>query len=466
MSSPTAATPFPSSAWLARSRPRPGRRCAGRTSRWRNRATATADHLAVEVEDPDLCPRFVGRYVEGVRIGPSPWHVQRRLIAAGMRPISNVVDTSNYVLLELGKPIHTFDADAVSDGRIVVRRARPGERLETLDHVDRELTPETLLISDPRGPLAIAGVMGGAASEVGEQTRNVIIESAIFDPVSIRRTAFRYGTSQRGEPALREGPGAPHGAPGSRPDRRRSCCAGPAAARPWASWTANRRQPRRPASPSAPPGSAASWARTSRSRSSAPSWSAWRSAPSRPLAGAAVPVIVGEAPVALDAQTGRRRPWSPSCRRTGGTWPSRPTSPRRSPECAATRRSAVACLTPPCRAIGRRVGERSTPSATCSRAPASSRSSRTVSSVRRTTPAWAGRRPTRTPSAPPTRSRSTTRSCAGRCCPATCASWSTTSGSATRTSTPSRSAPCTPGRGDDRLNARWSASSSPVASTR
>ncbi len=170
---------------------------------------ATADHLSVLVEDPDLCPRFVGRYVAGVQVGPSPWDVQRRLIAAGVRPISNVVDASNYVLLELGKPIHTFDADAVHEGRIIVRRARPGERLETLDHVERDLAPETLLITDARGPLAIAGVMGGAASEVSERTRDVIIESAIFDPVSIRRTAFRYAL--RSEASLRFEKGQEHG---------------------------------------------------------------------------------------------------------------------------------------------------------------------------------------------------------------------------------------------------------------
>ncbi len=152
----------------------------------------TADHLKVEVADTDLCPVFVGRYVEGVTVGPSPWEVQRRLIAAGVRPISNVVDASNYVLMELGKPIHTFDADAVKDGRITVRTAVTGETLETLDHVKRELAPDTLLITDADGPLAIAGVMGGADSEVGDETTDIIIESAIFDPVSVRRTAFRY----------------------------------------------------------------------------------------------------------------------------------------------------------------------------------------------------------------------------------------------------------------------------------
>ncbi len=154
---------------------------------------ATADHVTVEVEDMALCPRFVARYVDSVSIGPSPLDVQLRLSAAGMRPVVNVVDASNYVMLEMGKPIHTFDAAAVADGRIVVRRARAGERLETLDHVERTLTEETLLIADPRGPLGIAGVMGGADSEVGPQTEVVIVESAVFDPISIRRTAQRYG---------------------------------------------------------------------------------------------------------------------------------------------------------------------------------------------------------------------------------------------------------------------------------
>jgi len=131
-----------------------------------------------------------------------------RLLAAGMRPVSNVVDASNYVMIELGKPIHTFDAAAVHDGRIVVRLARPGEHLVTLDHVDRELHPETLLIADPSGPLGLAGVMGGADSEVSDATRDVVVESAIFDPVSIRRTAFRYAL--RSEASLRFEKGQEH----------------------------------------------------------------------------------------------------------------------------------------------------------------------------------------------------------------------------------------------------------------
>jgi phenylalanyl-tRNA synthetase beta chain len=152
----------------------------------------TAERLQVEVEEPGLCPRFVGRWVSGVTIGPSPDRVQMRLMAAGQRPISNVVDASNYVMIELGKPVHTFDAAKVVDGRIIVRLARPGERLETLDHIVRDLHPETLLITDPSGPIGLAGVMGGADSEVSETTTEVAVESAIFDPVSIRRTAFRY----------------------------------------------------------------------------------------------------------------------------------------------------------------------------------------------------------------------------------------------------------------------------------
>ncbi len=157
---------------------------------------AIVDRLAVDVRDPDLCPRFAGRWVSGVTVGPSPDRIQMRLLAAGQRPISNVVDASNYVMLELGKPIHTFDGAAISagpDGRatIIVRRAVAGERLETLDHVTRDLAADTLLIADPLGPLAVAGVMGGATSEVSDGTTEVIVESAIFDPVSVRRTAQR-----------------------------------------------------------------------------------------------------------------------------------------------------------------------------------------------------------------------------------------------------------------------------------
>jgi phenylalanyl-tRNA synthetase beta chain len=160
----------------------------------------------VDVRDTVLCPRFVGRWVGGVTMRPSPDTVQMRLRAAGVRPISNVVDASNYVMLELGKPIHTYDAAGVAtadDGRhrLVVRRAEPGERIETLDHIERTLHPDTLLIADARGPVGIAGVMGDAPSEVKDSTTDVIVESAIFDPVSIRRTGQRFAL--RSEASLR-----------------------------------------------------------------------------------------------------------------------------------------------------------------------------------------------------------------------------------------------------------------------
>jgi phenylalanyl-tRNA synthetase beta chain len=160
-----------------------------------------AEHLRVEVREPELCTRFVGRWVSGARIGPSPDWVQMRLQAAGMRPVSNVVDASNYVMLELGKPTHTFNGAAVHDGTIIVRRAQPGEKLETLDHVVREMGPETMIIADTKGPIGIAGVMGGADSEITESTTEIAIESAIFDPVSIRRTGHRFAL--RSEASLR-----------------------------------------------------------------------------------------------------------------------------------------------------------------------------------------------------------------------------------------------------------------------
>jgi len=161
----------------------------------------TSDHVWVEVADKRLCPRFVARYADALTIGPSPVSIQLRLSAAGMRPILNAVDASNYVMVELGKPIHVFDVAAVAGGVIVVRPARDGETLETLDHVERRLTSDTLVIADSGGPIGIAGVMGGAGSEVNAATTAVIIESAVFDPVSIRRTAQRY--SLRSEASAR-----------------------------------------------------------------------------------------------------------------------------------------------------------------------------------------------------------------------------------------------------------------------
>ncbi len=142
-----------------------------------------------EILDPELCPRFTLALIEGIEIGPSPAWMRERLLAAGMRPISNVVDITNYVMLELGQPIHAFDYDRVRDHHIIVRRARPGETLTTLDGKERRFDRGELLITDRSGPIAVAGVMGGLATEVTETTRNILLEVANFHPVSVRRTA-------------------------------------------------------------------------------------------------------------------------------------------------------------------------------------------------------------------------------------------------------------------------------------
>ncbi len=158
-----------------------------------------AAHLvSIELADPDLCNRYTGMVISDVQIGPSPEWMQDRLNKGGMRPISNVVDITNYVMLEWGQPLHAFDYDLLVERAkragetkptIIVRRARPGEKMITLDGVERELDNSMLLITDALGPIAIAGVMGGAETEVHEGTRNVLLESATFDNISNRRTA-------------------------------------------------------------------------------------------------------------------------------------------------------------------------------------------------------------------------------------------------------------------------------------
>jgi phenylalanyl-tRNA synthetase beta chain len=148
----------------------------------------------VSVEDPAGCPRYTARVLTGVRVGPSPAWMQRRLSAAGVRPISNVVDVTNYVMLECGQPLHAFDlARLRGEGRIVVRRARPGECIQTLDGRRRPLDPDLLVIADAEVPVAVAGVMGGAGSEIGPDTAAVLLESACFRPADVRRAARRLG---------------------------------------------------------------------------------------------------------------------------------------------------------------------------------------------------------------------------------------------------------------------------------
>lgn len=159
-----------------------------------------ADKIAVTISAPEHCFRYAARYVQGVKIGPSPQWMQNRLIAAGIRPINNIVDITNYVMLEYGQPLHAFDADKLG-GRIDVRLARPGETIVTLDDQERKLEPDMLLITDGERPVALAGVMGGANTEVTDETVNVVLESAEFDAASVRRTSRRLGL--RSEASLR-----------------------------------------------------------------------------------------------------------------------------------------------------------------------------------------------------------------------------------------------------------------------
>jgi phenylalanyl-tRNA synthetase beta chain len=147
----------------------------------------------IRIEDLERCPRYVGRTFRDVRIGASPIWLKARLIAAGMRPISNVVDATNYAMLALGSPLHAFDQSKLVEGRIVVRRAHADEEIRTLDGTLRTLTQEDLVIADAERPVAIAGVMGGEDSEVTEETRTVLLEAANFEPSGIQRTSERLG---------------------------------------------------------------------------------------------------------------------------------------------------------------------------------------------------------------------------------------------------------------------------------
>ena len=145
----------------------------------------------VEIEDLEGCPRYIGRLFRDVQIGPSPTWLKARLNAAGMRPISNVVDATNYAMLALGNPLHAFDFAALRGGRIVVRGAKPGETLRTLDGVDRALTADDLMIADAERSVALAGIMGGEESEIGDSTTEVLLEAANFEPFTIFRTSER-----------------------------------------------------------------------------------------------------------------------------------------------------------------------------------------------------------------------------------------------------------------------------------
>ena len=151
------------------------------------------DHVSVEIADPEVCLRFTGRVFEDVQIGPSPPWLKQRLMAAGQRPISNVVDITNYVMLAYGQPLHAFDLDKVRGGRIVVRRAHDGETMTTLDDVERRFDPDVALVCDAEGPSGIAGIMGGQISEVEQGTTRVLMEAATWVGPNILRSSKKLG---------------------------------------------------------------------------------------------------------------------------------------------------------------------------------------------------------------------------------------------------------------------------------
>ncbi|MHB8381476.1 MAG: phenylalanine--tRNA ligase subunit beta [Candidatus Binataceae bacterium] len=153
----------------------------------------SANLIAVDIQAPDLCPRYAALAMSGIKIGPSPIRIRRRLELCGMRPLSNVVDATNYVMLERGQPLHAFGLAKIAGGKLIVRRAGADREFVTLDNVTRELAPDDLLITDAEKPLAIAGVMGGLNSEVSESTSAIVLESAFFDPISIAKTSRRLG---------------------------------------------------------------------------------------------------------------------------------------------------------------------------------------------------------------------------------------------------------------------------------
>ena len=151
------------------------------------------DELQVEIQNKEKCPRYAAGIVKNVKIAPSPRWIRERLRASGVRPINNLVDITNYVMLEYGQPMHAFDLRYVKDGKIVVRNAAEGETITTLDGVTRTLSPEMLVIADAEKPIAVAGVMGGEYSGIMEDTNTVVFESAYFEPVQVRRTAKKLG---------------------------------------------------------------------------------------------------------------------------------------------------------------------------------------------------------------------------------------------------------------------------------
>ena len=156
-------------------------------------AETASSKISVSISDKTLCPKYYARYIKNVNIGPSPKWLQDRLLKLGLKPINNVVDITNYIMLDLGQPLHAFDANKIEGNSIQVRRAKPGEEILTLDNESRKLSKNVLVIADSKKPIAIAGVMGGGNSEISETTKDIILEAAIFDRKNIRKTSKDLG---------------------------------------------------------------------------------------------------------------------------------------------------------------------------------------------------------------------------------------------------------------------------------
>jgi len=186
-----------------------------------NQKEKSEDLIDIKVLNPELCPRYIGRAVRNVSVGPSPKWLAQKLLASGIRPINNIVDISNYVMLETGQPLHFFDLAKLGKDKskvsVIVRRARKGEKAVTLDGVRRELDEDMLVIADPKGVIAIAGIMGGANSEVDEKTKNILIEAAVFDRETIRKGSRKLGLHS--EAVARFEKGAPLALPEIAADR-------------------------------------------------------------------------------------------------------------------------------------------------------------------------------------------------------------------------------------------------------
>ena len=209
-----------------------------------SRRSPAAEAIAVEIADPDLCARYGARIVRGVTVGDSPVWLKARLTQAGMRPINNVVDVTNYVMLALGQPLHAFDAAKIRGGKLVARRARAGERIVTLDGIDRVLQPDNLVIADTERALVIAGVFGAIDAEVDEHTTDLVLEAATFNGPNIMRTSKEVGWRSEASTRFEKGLDPWYVPPGL---TMAAACSTSSAAAPWrpASSTSGASGPRR-----------------------------------------------------------------------------------------------------------------------------------------------------------------------------------------------------------------------------